>query len=96
MMQRTTDLIAAVLGIGAFAVAVLAGFAVGNEPLGVVTRALMAMVICSLLGRLIGMACEQAMREHMAAYTLAHPVPEIESEFRERKENIEVSNVENS
>lgn len=95
-MQRTTDLIAAVLGIGAFAVAVLAGLAAGNDPIGVVVRALLAMVACSLLGRLIGMACVQAIGEHLERYAQANPVPEIAPDPRDRQAPLRMPSVENS
>lgn len=85
MTQRTTDLLAAILGISGFSVAILAGLAVGNEPIGVVARALMAMVICSIVGQVLGLMCQRAIDEHVAAFAASHPVPEIEDDTRPRK-----------
>ncbi len=74
-MQRTADIVAVMLAICGFSAAVLAGMASANAPLGVVGRAMIVMFVCWMVGMVIGRAIEAVVREHLALYAAAHPVP---------------------
>jgi membrane protein DedA with SNARE-associated domain len=57
--------IGAQIGLLAFAVAVLAGLYSGNSVTVTLTRALVAMVIGSLVGQIAGWAAKLVLRDHL-------------------------------
>lgn len=59
-------IIAACLGLSGFAVAVASGLAADNPADIVLTRALIALVACQVIGLLIGIAAERVVRERIA------------------------------
>lgn len=67
-MNRPTKVIAAVLGLAAFAIAVVAGMGAGNDASTVLARALGFMVLCYLIGLAVGHIGERTVEEHLAAY----------------------------
>lgn len=77
-MHRTQDMIAATLAIGGFSAAIVAGMAASNAPLGVVSRALFAMIVCWFVGHLIGKAIQTTINEHVEMFAAARPVPDID------------------
>ncbi len=77
-MHRTQDMIAATLAIGGFAAALVAGMAASNAPLGVVARALFAMILCWIIGQLIGKATQTTINEHVTMFAASIPVPHID------------------
>lgn len=89
-MHRTQDMIAATLAIGGFAAALVAGMAASNAPLGVVARALFAMILCWIIGQLIGKATQTTINEHVTMFAASLPVPQI----ADKDEVIEVDEVE--
>ena len=60
--------IAAILGLAAFAVAVLSGLLVGNPGIVVLWNALVAMLVCQLAGMAIGAMAAKTIDDHMAEY----------------------------
>ncbi|MEM1329335.1 MAG: hypothetical protein AAGG07_02110 [Planctomycetota bacterium] len=78
MSARIGSVISVAFALIAFAVALLAGTAVENTGVPVVTRAIFAMLACYLVGRVISAIAEIAIRDHVARYRAAHPVPEID------------------
>ncbi len=64
------------MGLGAFAIAVLAGLAADNPSEQILYRALVAMVTCHAVGLLVGFAGERGVAEAVAAYIAARPLPE--------------------
>lgn len=60
--------IAAILGLAAFAVAVLSGLLAGNPGIVVLWNAVVAMVICQVSGMLIGAAASKTIDQHMTEY----------------------------
>ena len=64
----TTKVIAASLGLSAFAVAIVAGLAADNPAGTVLARALVSMAVCHALGWGIGTAAERAAQEAIHAY----------------------------
>ena len=61
-----TRVIAASLGLGAFAVSIIAGMAADNPLDQVLSRALVALVACVVVGSVLGTAAEWAIRQHIA------------------------------
>jgi len=72
--------VAALLGLGAFAVAIVAGLASGSESAGLLMRAVMSAAACYLVGAALGAAGERTMREHAERHRESNPVPEPPSE----------------
>lgn len=70
-----TKVIAASLALSAFAVAIVAGLAAGNPARTVLFNAVVAMILCQILGLVIGALAERAISDHLAAYKAAHPIP---------------------
>lgn len=61
--------------MAAFAVAVVAGLAGGNETSSILMRSLMAMVLCYPLGLIVGLICERVVDEQARAHQARHPMP---------------------
>lgn len=68
-------MIAGCLALAAFAVAVVAGLAGGNDASSILMRSLMAMVLCYPLGLIVGLICERVVDEQAHAVQTRHPVP---------------------
>jgi len=66
---------AACMALAAFAVAVLSGLFATNPPQLILTRALIAMLLCYPAGYIIGLVCDRVMTEHLARYQQEHPIP---------------------
>ena len=64
------------MALAAFAVAVLAGLSVGNPSQDIVLRAIISMLICQVVGMVIGMMGERIVNDHAVRYVGVHPVPE--------------------
>lgn len=67
-MVRPSKVIAAVFGLAAFSVAIVAGLGAGNPALTVLLHATIAMVLCQVVGVLIGVACEGVIERHVKRY----------------------------
>lgn len=75
-MNSPTKVIAGVLGLTAFSIAVLAGLSVGNSADTVLVHALVSMVACQILGFAIGTVGERVARDAIARYQKEHPIPD--------------------
>lgn len=76
-MKRATNVIAAVLGCTAFAIACVGGLAAHNPSNVVLTRALWALVVCYIAGLVLGTIGELIIAQHIALYAKQNPIPEI-------------------
>ena len=56
-------LVAGCCGLAAFAIAIIAGLAADNAVDTIASRALLSLVICFVMGGVIGMVAESAIRE---------------------------------
>jgi hypothetical protein len=74
-VHRPTKIIAACLGLAAFAVAVISGLASGSDPARTLTVALASMLICQCVGLAIGAAASTIVDERVAAYKASNPIP---------------------
>lgn len=68
--------VAACIGLLGFTVAVLSGLLSGAGVNEIMVRALMAMVCCIVLGRVILWATRLCLQEHMAEFSVSHPIPD--------------------
>jgi len=66
--------------LGAFAVAIIAGLAAENAADVILTRAIVCMSVCYLVGALIGAVGSRAIEEGVRAHQAANPAAESASD----------------
>lgn len=71
-----TRLIGACMGLGGFALAIVAGLVADNPTNQILIRAILSMLGCQLVGLAIGAVAEMAIDERSAAHRAAHPMDE--------------------
>lgn len=83
--------IAGIFALAGFAVAILAGLGTANALGLVLTRALVSMFICYLIGVFAGRMCEHAVHTDSSEYSRERPIPDssvtpdaLVEEFRRR------------
>lgn len=65
--------IASIMGLGAFTVAIIAGLAVDNPADQILTRALLSMLACHVVGFVVGLLAERTVADSISVYVKAHP-----------------------
>ena len=70
MQTETGRVIASCFALAAFAVAIFAGLAGGNPAAQILLRAVLAMFICYPLGLMVGLVCDNLIRNHALANSL--------------------------
>jgi hypothetical protein len=68
--------IASVMGLGAFGIAIVAGLAVDNPADHILSRALICMFVCNIVGLAIGALAERTVNDSIGTYIKARPVHE--------------------
>lgn len=68
-------LISGVLGLMAFVLACVVGLLAGNPGFVILTRAILAMLVCALVGRFLGIVGEVCVREFVERYKSERPRP---------------------
>jgi tetrahydromethanopterin S-methyltransferase subunit C len=63
-----TRVIAASLGLSAFAIAIVAGLAAENPAETILARAVVSMVVCHVVGWCVGLTAERAVMDAVDAY----------------------------
>lgn len=71
-----TKVVSACCGLAAFAIAVIAGLSAGNSGEVILTRALICMVACQLVGLAIGMVIERVIVDSIEQHKSSLPDPE--------------------
>ena len=66
----TTRVIAAVVGLAGFAVALVAGLAADNPFNVVISRALIALVACTLTGQMLGLLLHAGLAHNLAPHRI--------------------------
>ncbi|MEM7576081.1 MAG: hypothetical protein AAF328_01290 [Planctomycetota bacterium] len=69
-------MIATSFALLAFAASVAVGAYVGNDPSTVLWRGIAVMLVCYLIGRVLGSIAQRTIDEHTAQHVSDHPVPE--------------------
>ncbi len=85
LTRQTPEFIAASFALCGFALAVIAGHLADQGMVRILLVAMVAMVLCRLVGGLVGKAAMVAVNEFLAKYEADRPVPDQES-FEERLE----------
>ncbi len=75
MADISTQLASGVLGLMGFTTALVVGLLAGNPALVILTRAMVAMLVCAVVGRLLGAAGEICVREYVTKYKSDRPQP---------------------
>lgn len=70
-----TSLVSGVLGLTAFMLACVVGLLAENPGHVVLLRAILAMIICAIVGRFLGIAGEASVREFVVKYKSTRPRP---------------------
>lgn len=77
----SSKLISGVLGLMGFVVACVIGLFAGNPGVVVLARALVAMICCAFIGRILGMVGEVCVQEFVTRYKSDRPQPEKPKEL---------------
>lgn len=85
-------LISGVMGLMGFVVACATGLMAGNPGYVILVRAMLAMLVCTIIGRILGTVGEVCIREYVMKYKNSRPRPqkplqlvELEEAQREHK-----------
>ena len=73
MTGNVSRVIAGCFSLAAFATAIVAGLAGGNDASAVLVRATIAMFICYPLGLIVGGICQRIVNEYVRTHRQAHP-----------------------
>jgi len=76
--QRVHKSVSGACGLTGFAVAILGGLAADNPSSVILTRALIAMVGCYVVGLFISSLATRAVRDAAASHVRANPAPGID------------------
>ena len=79
----SSKLISGVLGLMGFSTALVIGMLAQNPALVTIGRALIAMFVCALIGRMLGVVGEVCVREFVSTYKYNRPEPEKPQELVE-------------
>lgn len=80
-MGIATKTLASVLALSAFLTAIVAGGFAGNPAPNVLKIAIISMIVCYIVGVLVGMVSEHAVTEYLKEYRRTNPVPDIAAEL---------------
>lgn len=76
-----SKLISSVLGFMGFSTACIFGILADNPGIVIITRAMVALVVCAFIGRILGSMGEICVREFVDLYKAQRPVPEKPDEL---------------
>lgn len=76
-VQTQAKVIAAIIALGGFVVALLSGMRAGNPAHLVLFDALVALLVCQLLGIAVGAVATRVILDHVEQHKSQHPIPEI-------------------
>lgn len=72
--------IATCFALVSFAAALLIGLHSGNSAGVLIWRATLVMVVCWIVGRVVGAVAQRVVDEHIESYKREHPIPGDEAE----------------
>ncbi|MBK9189298.1 MAG: hypothetical protein IPM33_10130 [Phycisphaerales bacterium] len=78
-MQNPPKVIAAIFALCGFAMALACGILAGNPGINTLLNAIVALVVCHVVGVLAGLVLVRVGENQIAAHKAAHPVPEVMS-----------------
>jgi uncharacterized membrane protein len=77
IVNNPTRMISGTVALAGFVVAVVAGMAVENPASTILTRALLAMLACNLLGSAIGAIAHWTGAQHVERHVRSTPIPSM-------------------
>ncbi len=89
LADMSTKLVSGVLGLMGFSTAILVGVLAGNPGVVILLRAMLAMLICAVVGRVLGAVGEVCVREFVTHYKFNRPVPAMPDELIELERRME-------
>lgn len=69
--------ISGIMGLTGFVTACAVGIVVGNPGITILWRAIIAMIVCAMIGRVLGAIGEVAVREFITQYKAQRPIPQM-------------------
>jgi hypothetical protein len=79
IVDNPTRVISGIVALAGFLVALVAGLAADNPADVVLTRALLAMLACNLLGSIVGAVAHWIGTEHVERFKQLHPIESTDS-----------------
>lgn len=79
VVNNPTRVISGMLALAGFSVAIVAGLWAGNPSGIVLTRALLAMLACNVIGAIIGATIHWIGTTHVNRYQQSNPIPSVGS-----------------
>jgi hypothetical protein len=79
-VNRPAKVIASALGLTAFAIATIAGMAVGNPTDTILWHAIIAMIVCQMVGLVLGSIGERVVTDAIADYQQRNQIPKLDRE----------------
>ena len=76
MNAVTGKVVAGSFALAAFAVGIISGLASENPAAQVLSRALMAMLVCYPIGWVVGLICERVVNTQIESHVQANPAPD--------------------
>lgn len=74
--------VSSVFGLMGFFTALLVGLVAGNPGITILVRAMLALAICAVVGRIIGTVGEISVREFLDKYKADRPMPEVPDQLK--------------
>lgn len=86
-MDSAIKTISSLFALSAFGIAVVAGIAAGNSASAILANALFCMVLCRILGGLIGIAAARVTASEIATFHAANPIPDVNAALSNSSED---------
>lgn len=74
--------VSSVIGLMGFFTALITGLVAGNPGLIILTRAMFALIICAVVGRILGTAGEYCVRDFLKKFKADRPTPVLPEQLR--------------
>jgi hypothetical protein len=75
--ESPSRVLGGVLGLMGFVTALLVGLLSSNPGTTIITRAIIALIVCAVIGRVLGRVGEVCVREFLDRYRAERPIPEM-------------------
>ncbi len=72
----TARVIATIFALVSFAAALIVGQHAGNPLPTILLRAILVMLVCYMIGRVIGAVAQSSIKSHIERYRAEHPIPD--------------------
>lgn len=76
-------IISSVIGLMGFFTALVTGLVAGNPGMIILTRAMLALIICAVIGRILGTVGELCIRDFLKKYKAERPTPVLPEQLQQ-------------